>query len=373
MARLTKSRLDEIFGRNLQELRQKVLAGMQKEAQLTTEDRYKLSELHTYFDLDSWESKNALLLLCGIDPEGVLINYGYSNYLGGWIDEVNIHHATFFGERDIYDSPTREEIIDWKDESKHAIKNLIGNIEFHEIGPMNPKTIEKIEKFRSLIKDEKNQINEYDKWLDDEFWNNVWDIRANYANRLSRYRKIWESGNHQSKNPIHYYIDWAISKGLEIPWFKWAKGEGLLSTEITEPVSSTNRVNQNETIVDEIESGDDIEDLTATDSASLKDSEETSKALPPRNLSGIAILFPIDRDEEINLNLWKKHSGNASRNGLNKARVSKSAGAGQSIFNPWEVGDWLVDKSLMPRDKVKRRMASNLEPGYEYMKDSFLS
>jgi hypothetical protein len=100
---------------------------------------------------------------------------------------------------------------------------------------------------------------------------------------------------------------------------------------------------------------------------------DTTKALPPRALTGIAKLFPIDRDEENNGMKWKKYAAEASRNGLIDARISKGGGSGESVFDPWRVGEWLVKKSHMSRDKVNRQLAKNLESGYEYMRDTLLS
>ena len=100
---------------------------------------------------------------------------------------------------------------------------------------------------------------------------------------------------------------------------------------------------------------------------------ETTKALPPRALTGIAKMFPIDREEEKNEEKWKKFAAGATRNGLICARISTSGGSGKSVFDPWLVGDWLVAKSHMLRAEVNRRMAANFEPGYEYLKDTLLS
>lgn len=118
------------------------------------------------------------------------------------------------------------------------------------------------------------------------------------------------------------------------------------------------------------------DDITRSASKTETEQElesDTAKALPPRALSGIAQIFELESDKSKNYEVWKKHAENASRNGLIKARTSKGSGSGESVFDPWQVGEWLVNKSRMPRDKVNRRLAANLEPGFEDMKDTYLS
>jgi hypothetical protein len=114
------------------------------------------------------------------------------------------------------------------------------------------------------------------------------------------------------------------------------------------------------------------EDNAETQSDARPGSEvgNTASALPPRNITGIAKLFPMIRDGigEKNLDEWKKLAREASRNGLDEARNSKG-GSGQSIFDPWKVADWLVRKSYMTRAKVDRQIKANLEPGYEDFRD----
>jgi hypothetical protein len=36
----------------------------------------------------------------------------------------------------------------------------------------------------------------------------------------------WDSGNHPDRNQPRYYIEWALSKGISIPWLNWAETKG---------------------------------------------------------------------------------------------------------------------------------------------------
>jgi len=61
----------------------------------------------------------------------------------------------------------------------------------------------------------------------------VWEIRSRYAKQLTVRRLWWNSGEHEDRNSIAYYLNWASNKGLAIPWLEWAKSKGLLPTENT--------------------------------------------------------------------------------------------------------------------------------------------
>jgi len=40
------------------------------------------------------------------------------------------------------------------------------------------------------------------------------------SSRFSRMKKIWASGTHAERNEPSYYIEWAKSKGFDIPWYE---------------------------------------------------------------------------------------------------------------------------------------------------------
>lgn len=53
-------------------------------------------------------------------------------------------------------------------------------------------------------------------------------IHAFHA-RLDEFNNIWASGEHPEKNSPQYYVRWALSKKLPVPWLSAAKEQGLLS------------------------------------------------------------------------------------------------------------------------------------------------
>ncbi|MBA1447079.1 MAG: hypothetical protein M3H12_17655 [Chromatiales bacterium] len=104
------------------------------------------------------------------------------------------------------------------------------------------------------------------------------------------------------------------------------------------------------------------------DNADVPNNEWVS-AFDPLPLSGIARMFPLDRDEQNNLDIWKTRADKASRNGLIKARISTGTGNAESTFDPWEVSEWLIEKGHYTRDKTERKLANNLPTRSAHLKD----
>jgi hypothetical protein len=56
----------------------------------------------------------------------------------------------------------------------------------------------------------------------------------NYFNGCAnRIRGIWDSGSHKEHNPPKYYIDWALSKKIDIPWLGYAIQKGFYKLDKT--------------------------------------------------------------------------------------------------------------------------------------------
>jgi hypothetical protein len=53
-----------------------------------------------------------------------------------------------------------------------------------------------------------------------------------FIENLSKIRAVWDSGKHNSINPPIYYINWAKSKEIEIPWLSYVESEELISTVV---------------------------------------------------------------------------------------------------------------------------------------------
>ncbi|HUV23093.1 MAG TPA: hypothetical protein VMZ32_14950 [Gammaproteobacteria bacterium] len=341
MKRPNKEELGKILDPN------KISNFVSPDGQLNEDENYESSCIEFYLGLDNWEVKEGLLLLCGIEPQGAVINYGYENSFGAWIDQVVIHHARFIGRTDIYEIPSSDDVMGWLHECNEEYQANHQDL----IDPSGKNY--QIQSCYSATKEQDALYAEYgiyENLLDNKFFNQVWEIRSRYAKRLSRYRLMWKSGSHEDRNPPDYYIDWVLNLGHKIPWLEWVKSEGLLPGDHSNPRSKGGK----------------------TETEGVESSGETTKALPPRLLTGIAKMFSINKDVTQNLVEWKNLSRTASRNGLKDARVSKGVGRRKSIYDPLLIADWLVEKGYYSRDNVNRRLSANLEPGYEHLKDDFI-
>ena len=61
-----------------------------------------------------------------------------------------------------------------------------------------------------------------------------------FHKKLNRFRRLWESGNHPDVNRPSYYIDWALSKELDIPWLKYAIEKGFYKPKEPESLTQNN-------------------------------------------------------------------------------------------------------------------------------------
>lgn len=111
----------------------------------------------------------------------------------------------------------------------------------------------------------------------------------------------------------------------------------------------------------------DLQPSAATEpSASAEDNESTHDPLP---LDGIAGMFSLAEDKTKNIEIWRDLAHNAIRNKLSLARVLRGSGHAQSLFDPVKVGDWLVVKGKLVREKVDRILANNLPKRSAHLKD----
>ena len=59
-------------------------------------------------------------------------------------------------------------------------------------------------------------------------------LEINYfGGDITRIRVIWDSGSHKKHNPPKYYIDWALSKKIDIPWLGYAIQKGFYKLDKT--------------------------------------------------------------------------------------------------------------------------------------------
>ena len=145
---------------------------------------YAFSELDEYLKLESWDWKDALLLLAGASFRGADVNWeGYYNYCGVLIKNPEIINVGFVDCRlPDYDVPND---YSYGDDNNYF---------------KGDKTIEeKIYQLRSL------------------------------QSRLGRLYTFWINTiePQRERNSPSYYIGWALSKSFHIEWLDWAVKEGF--------------------------------------------------------------------------------------------------------------------------------------------------
>lgn len=65
----------------------------------------------------------------------------------------------------------------------------------------------------------------------DESETDYWYILAAFRKAWNRLNRLWSSSPHPSLNPPNYYIEWALSKGVTIPWLNYAIKKGFYKSE----------------------------------------------------------------------------------------------------------------------------------------------
>lgn len=145
---------------------------------------YAFSELDEYLKLESWNWKDALLLLAGASPSGADVNWeGYYNYCDVLIKNPEIINVGFIDCRlPEYDVPN--------DYSYGKDNNYF----------KGDKTIEE----------------------------KIYQLRA-LQSRLGRLNTFWVNAleSHKEKNSPNFYVEWARSKSFPIEWLDWAIDEGF--------------------------------------------------------------------------------------------------------------------------------------------------
>jgi hypothetical protein len=143
---------------------------------------YALSELDEYLKLESWDWKDALLLLAGASPSGADVNWeGYYNYCDVLIKNPEIINVGFIDCRlPQYDVPND-----------------------YSYG-------------------EDNNYFKGDKTIEEK----IYQLKA-LQSRLGRLYTFWVNAleSHKERNSPNFYIEWARSKSFPIEWLDWAIDE----------------------------------------------------------------------------------------------------------------------------------------------------
>jgi hypothetical protein len=163
------------------------------------------------------------------------------------------------------------------------------------------------------------------------------------------------------------FIEWAKNNELPIP-------TGLNAALERAPSPSISKASTSRTALEELRPtvhSPDKDNLEADCVAPTPGRNVEDSAFNPLLLNGIAQVFKIEADEKQNLQYWQKAARYANRNGLITARISTARGKAKSTFDPELVGEWLVNKGIMARDKVDNHLKRNLPRRSEHLKDLY--
>lgn len=156
---------------------------------------FAFANLHMYLALDAWYWQDALLLLAGGKPEGADIDWnGYHNFCDVLINSPKVNNVSFIDCRlPEYDVPE-----DYSYSNDESFFKGDGDVE---------------EKITELGKFQKKLEGLY------TFWTNALEPRK------ERYSP-------------NYYIEWALSKGIDIPWLDFAIEQGFYKPKQLQEVES---------------------------------------------------------------------------------------------------------------------------------------
>lgn len=146
------------------------------------------------------------------------MKYDYENWVGQVVHGAKIYAADLLcTTEDVYSIPT-----------SNSLHEDISNLE---------KRLKKLDRSGFTLNEEelkdkedriKEEISTYKELLTDETIFKFEKILRVYEKKLSRIHRIWYSGYHKTRNPIQYYLDWALEKNIEIEWHDWARQNSLL-------------------------------------------------------------------------------------------------------------------------------------------------
>lgn len=73
--------------------------------------------------------------------------------------------------------------------------------------------------------------------LDGKVYSDIDRNYAYYSLEQIRVNKLWESGLHDKYNTPKYFIEWALTKKIDIPWLDYAVSEGYYTPNNLNPVT----------------------------------------------------------------------------------------------------------------------------------------
>lgn len=185
-------------------------------------DPFLYSNLPSLLELETWRPREAFLILAGVDPASIIMEWEYENFMGGKVDDPVIRHANWFSSPyDFYDYPVT-------DDESLTLSELNGMIKrAKETGTSHEEIVELLRRLESLQRLQNDKTS--------RFKTEVLALRGSMVGIIKR---RWESCDHeidQRRSP-EFFVRWAEARGFEIEWAQWARGAEYI--EVEPPVSS---------------------------------------------------------------------------------------------------------------------------------------
>jgi len=231
---------------------------------IKTELWLQSSNLSEYLTLENWSVDEGLLILCGINPIGSVVEYSDGSDYRAIGDAVKICDASFYCETFALGAPSPEELENFIKLSELSLQLLqsrptdadgnvnyyLGGWTWHDQCEQDSLAEEHSLDLNKSIADHKTDLQAYNSLKDGEWLKLIWDIREIYSRRLSRVRKLWSSGNHLVKNHPEYYLDWARDRKVDVCWLEWAKESNLLESRVSRTKDFSSNSDGKEYLVD---------------------------------------------------------------------------------------------------------------------------
>ncbi len=188
---------------------------------------YTRSSLEEWFRLDVWRPKEAMCLICDIDPETADIDWPDKDSVepGFEADGPIINEASLFSNPGTY-LPTLGLTAE---EEARAYK--LGPISLEDV---DWKTLSKKDKELAEIAD-----NIFELGVAEETLKSLWII----FRRTKDAKEIDSSGTDPQ-----WYVQWALKRGFKIPWLDWAIQHGFLAEESIEETRAVKDMPQRVTL-----------------------------------------------------------------------------------------------------------------------------
>ena len=171
-----------------------------------SDDNYRYPSLHAWFRLDTWTDKEAICLICGIDPTDAKIDWYGNSKEAGLVENVPIiADAQLLLEASSFRETPREQL----NQTEKEITALI--VRLFDADFTSDKLTPSSEVYEKDIKLKAAQKHLQQIW--------------------SMYSRADDKGIPFGNERPSWYVNWALRRNINIDWLGWAENNGYLVKE----------------------------------------------------------------------------------------------------------------------------------------------